>query len=418
MLATLTIALQAVGAEPAVFAPPQDGWRPLGTHDRKVVREPSRPESKNRLVMIHRDGEVRPAAFGEGQRSGGVSRLKLAYRQPAKTRSVVTRRTSEVAIRPMQVAQAGEPDFGAELKRQMEEPFGGGPGEPLPPPMEDDAPIEDPLQDAPLPDFGDPAGDEGPAIEVPPMGDLPGGFEPDGRTLPPVDPPADDSSLPAAPEPQPQIVDEQPMEPIEDPLRDAPFDNNLEDLGDFGDDDLGDMDLGDDDAELDEATKEANRRTEAYERCAEELAELKANRLAMIDITIGVTGRAGTDYPFNCSIDDGTPYAPRCWQEVVYMWKASGLCHKPLYFEQVGLERYGHSWGPHLDPVLSGVHFFGRIPALPFMMGLQAPNECVYTLGHYRPGNCAPYLLDPLPMTGRAAAWEAAAWTGGIFLVP
>lgn len=157
---------------------------------------------------------------------------------------------------------------------------------------------------------------------------------------------------------------------------------------------------------------------EAQKNCSEELARLKASRIAEIDLNIMATGTVGEDYPYECSINDGTPFAERCWPEVVYMWKASALCHKPLYFENVQLERYGHSWGPCLQPIMSGVHFFGRLPVLPYCMGLKAPNECEYVLGHYRPGSCAPYLIEPIPFTFRAAAWEAAAVTGGIFVIP
>jgi hypothetical protein len=74
--------------------------------------------------------------------------------------------------------------------------------------------------------------------------------------------------------------------------------------------------------------------------------------------------------------------------------------------------------GPALDPLVSGAHFFGTFPILPYKMGLMTPNECVYTLGYYRPGNCAPYMIDAVPFTWRAAAFEAGAWTGGAFIVP
>lgn len=162
----------------------------------------------------------------------------------------------------------------------------------------------------------------------------------------------------------------------------------------------------------------AAERARVHSACEEGLAELKASRLDSIDLYIGVTGDEGEDYPYQCSLDDGSIFAPRAWCEVTYMWKASGLCHKPLYFEDVHLERYGHSWGPYVQPLVSGAHFFGRLPVLPYMMGLKAPNECVYTLGHYRPGNCAPYLIDPIPFTWRAAALQAGATVGAAAVLP
>jgi len=109
---------------------------------------------------------------------------------------------------------------------------------------------------------------------------------------------------------------------------------------------------------------------------------------------------------------------PRPWCPIAFTWKAAGTCHKPLYFEQVHLERYGHSWGPYLQPFVSGAHFFLTVPILPYKMGLYPPGECMYTLGYYRPGNCAPYMLDPIPLSVRAGLAQAGAWTGGLYVIP
>jgi len=106
------------------------------------------------------------------------------------------------------------------------------------------------------------------------------------------------------------------------------------------------------------------------------------------------------------------------WPETTMTWKASALCHKPLYFEQLHLERYGHSTGPLTQPIVSAGHFYLMIPTLPYQLALWPPYECMYPLGHYRPGSCAPYYLDPIPLSIRAALAEAGAWVGGVFLVP
>jgi hypothetical protein len=158
-------------------------------------------------------------------------------------------------------------------------------------------------------------------------------------------------------------------------------------------------------------------RIESEETCEEFLAAVRADDIKTVSLDIRMQGIPGEDYPFECGLGEEL-FQPRSWPQVTYMWKASGLCHKPLYFEQVHMERYGHSWGPVLDPLVSGAHFFGTFPILPYKMGLMTPNECVYTLGYYRPGNCAPYMIDAVPFTWRAAAFEAGAWTGGAFMVP
>ena len=43
------------------------------------------------------------------------------------------------------------------------------------------------------------------------------------------------------------------------------------------------------------------------------------------------------------------------------------------------------------QPVVSGVHFFGTLPILPYKMGVEQPWECMYALGYYEPGSCAPF---------------------------
>ncbi|MEZ6119563.1 MAG: hypothetical protein R3C28_23755 [Pirellulaceae bacterium] len=108
----------------------------------------------------------------------------------------------------------------------------------------------------------------------------------------------------------------------------------------------------------------------------------------------------------------------RNWAMMTMTWKASGICHKPLYFEDVQLERYGHSAGPVKQTFLSGAHFFGNVFFLPYHMGLNPPNECQYTLGYYRPGNCAPWLLEAIPLSARAARMQAGAIASGIAWIP
>ncbi|MHB8900258.1 MAG: hypothetical protein ACYC6Y_16025 [Thermoguttaceae bacterium] len=121
--------------------------------------------------------------------------------------------------------------------------------------------------------------------------------------------------------------------------------------------------------------------------------------------------------PVSCTLGGGQ-FVPRQWAPTTFMWQASGLCHKPAYFEDVHLERYGHSWGPYIQPLMSGAHFFLNVPVLPYKMGLYPPNECIYTLGYYRPGSCAPYMLDPLPLSVRAALAQGGAVVGLAYLIP
>jgi hypothetical protein len=87
-------------------------------------------------------------------------------------------------------------------------------------------------------------------------------------------------------------------------------------------------------------------------------------------------------------------------------WRPAAICHLPLYFEDAMLERHGHvRWG-HAQPIVSGAKFLATMPLLPYIKTLHPPLEPRYTLGHFRPGSCAPALKDHLPWDRRAAAVE------------
>jgi hypothetical protein len=121
--------------------------------------------------------------------------------------------------------------------------------------------------------------------------------------------------------------------------------------------------------------------------------------------------------PSECALTSDQ-LAQRSWIPTTLTWKASAICHKPLYFEDVQLERYGHSAGPLAQPLLSGAHFFAHLVALPYQMGISPPFECEYPLGYYRPGSCAPWLVPPVPLSVRGALLEAGVITGGIYVLP
>lgn len=120
--------------------------------------------------------------------------------------------------------------------------------------------------------------------------------------------------------------------------------------------------------------------------------------------------------PKECTVSQDM-FTGRSWIPQTLTWKASNLCHKPLYFENVQLERYGHSHGPFSQPVHSAFHFFRSLAFLPYNTGINPPNECRYALGYYRPGNCAPWLVDPLPISLAGVKHQAQAMVGGGFLI-
>jgi hypothetical protein len=108
----------------------------------------------------------------------------------------------------------------------------------------------------------------------------------------------------------------------------------------------------------------------------------------------------------------------RCWPRFCYRWNATCLAYQPLYFEEINLERHGYGLGYLCQPVVSGAHFFGTVPCLPYLMAVNPPGECIYTLGHYRPGSCPPWQRHWPPASAVGTLSEAGVVTGLVFLIP
>jgi len=122
------------------------------------------------------------------------------------------------------------------------------------------------------------------------------------------------------------------------------------------------------------------------------------------------------EMPSSCIVSTDV-FSGRCWAPQTMTWHASNLCHKPLYFEDIQLERYGHSDGPFMQPVRSAAHFLISLTTLPYQTGIHPPNECQYALGYYRPGNCAPWLGYPVPISAKGAVHQAAFMLTGAFTI-
>jgi hypothetical protein len=116
--------------------------------------------------------------------------------------------------------------------------------------------------------------------------------------------------------------------------------------------------------------------------------------------------------------DDGV--FARNWPMVCYQWEAPALAHRPLYFEEVNLERYGYGvkYARVAQPAISAGQFFLTLPILPYKMLAEPAREPVYTLGHYRPGSDVPYQVVVPPPDLSGATIEAGVMTGLIFVIP
>jgi hypothetical protein len=124
-------------------------------------------------------------------------------------------------------------------------------------------------------------------------------------------------------------------------------------------------------------------------------ATIASDRNYNPDYSIGVEGRP----PVICA------YTPRT------------LCFRPLYFEEIGLERYGASWGI-VQPAISGAHFFGRVAAMPYKMFVRCPRSCVCSNGFSRVGDLPPPDYGDCCWSWSAAAFEAGIVAGIVIALP
>jgi hypothetical protein len=149
------------------------------------------------------------------------------------------------------------------------------------------------------------------------------------------------------------------------------------------------------------------------------------NEKPLAQLSIGVQlpqGELPADRAAACwqdlNANAGAQAAARYWSRQSYVWDATCMAHRPLYFEEINLERYGYGCHDCLQPFASAAHFFATVPALPYCMAADCPGECQYTLGHYRPGSCPPWRCHHPPISTRGGISEAGVLTGLIFLIP
>ena len=120
---------------------------------------------------------------------------------------------------------------------------------------------------------------------------------------------------------------------------------------------------------------------------------------------------------FHERMDNGA-YVAKLAPRTVLQWAPSNLWYHPLYFEDPGLERYGHTRHPVIQPFASTGRFFGQVVGLPYQVALHPFHSREYALGYYQPGEWAPKKKYQIPFNEEAAASEFLWITALILLIP
>lgn len=111
-------------------------------------------------------------------------------------------------------------------------------------------------------------------------------------------------------------------------------------------------------------------------------------------------------------------YTGRMYDDSLYQWRAPDLYSNPLYFEDPALERYGHTHHEVIQPFVSVGRFGVQLFGLPYQMTIDPFCKRMYTLGYYRPGECAPKKYYRIPWNTEAALRQASAVTGLVYIIP
>lgn len=92
--------------------------------------------------------------------------------------------------------------------------------------------------------------------------------------------------------------------------------------------------------------------------------------------------------------------------------------HRPLYFEDANLERYGTSRRPRLQPLGSAAHFLGSAASLPYQMALQRPEQTYQYTHPFEAGRHGYRERTRPPCDRRAALVQASVIVGLVFFLP
>jgi hypothetical protein len=90
--------------------------------------------------------------------------------------------------------------------------------------------------------------------------------------------------------------------------------------------------------------------------------------------------------------------------------------HRPLYFQELNLERCGTTYGIAQNAV-SASHFLTNTALLPYRMATRHPDETVNHWGDCRSDGHYRGDIEPLGCSGRAVLAESAAVAGFVFLL-
>jgi len=156
---------------------------------------------------------------------------------------------------------------------------------------------------------------------------------------------------------------------------------------------------------------------------ADDISDPDALSRRVVDVPVDIrpqqgelpTDLAASAFARDAQADDELASRPR--PQTVVAWTPWKICYRPLYFEEVSLERYGCNLGI-AQPGISAAHFFFGAGLIPYKIISRFPTSCECSNGFSRCGDAPPPGYEDYRIHLDAAAVEAAILTGIVLSLP
>lgn len=110
------------------------------------------------------------------------------------------------------------------------------------------------------------------------------------------------------------------------------------------------------------------------------------NQKPMTSLTLGLN-QNGVKTPQDSSWQLTSRTSSLAFSQKTFAWAAPDIRYKPLFFEDVALERYGQTKGLFRQPLASSIRFLADAALLPYKSLHDPIDSCDYPLGYCRPGD-------------------------------
>ena len=111
-------------------------------------------------------------------------------------------------------------------------------------------------------------------------------------------------------------------------------------------------------------------------------------------------------------------WTPRTYAPSLYAWQASNICYNPLYYEDVQLERYGHSYPFFVQPFVSIGRMTVQAVGFPYQAVIDPPSLRRLSAGLLPAGRMCSQVDLPDPLEPRGGPGRSGCDYGNVLPLP